>query len=116
MARPISTEHDSGVEVSLPLAVSVIRELWGSRRYWSFNGFCSDLISVTALSINPLKSEISFFYNPDAERASGKRLRPDSRPHHRSPASYDDCSLTCAWPRQFATSAGRSADYPQSPP
>jgi len=45
IARPISTEHDSGVDVSLPFAVRVMRELAGSRRYCSFNGFCSDLIS-----------------------------------------------------------------------
>src|SRR5215472_17553085 len=42
----MSTEHESGVLVSPPLAVKVMRELCGSRRYCSFNGFCSDLISM----------------------------------------------------------------------
>src|SRR4051812_26010740 len=42
----MSTEQDSGVAVSLPLAVNVIRELAGSRRYCSLNGFCNDLIST----------------------------------------------------------------------
>jgi hypothetical protein len=52
MARPISTEHDNGVAVSLPFAVNVIRELDGSRRYCSFNGFCSDLISTIPPTFN----------------------------------------------------------------
>src|SRR6266550_14979 len=43
----MSTEQDSGVVVSLPLAVKVIRDELGSLRYCSFNGRCSARTSMT---------------------------------------------------------------------
>src|SRR6476620_7127869 len=42
----MSTEQESGVPVSLPLAVKIIRELAGSCRYRSFKGFCIDRMSI----------------------------------------------------------------------
>src|SRR3954469_18822972 len=47
MARPMSTEQPKGEPVCPPFAVSVMRELCGSRRYCSFSGFCNDLISMS---------------------------------------------------------------------
>jgi hypothetical protein len=35
----MSTEQDNGVSFSEPLAVKVMREALGSRRYCSFKGF-----------------------------------------------------------------------------
>src|SRR4029077_10195815 len=46
MARPMSTEHATGTSVCPPFARRVICEASGSLRYCSFNGFCSDRISM----------------------------------------------------------------------
>src|SRR4030095_11860133 len=43
----MSTEQASGVAVSDPLAVKVMRELAGSRRYCSFSGRCRERTSIT---------------------------------------------------------------------
>src|SRR6266853_800596 len=42
MARPISTEQETGTSVWPPFARRVICEALGLLRYSSFNGFCSD--------------------------------------------------------------------------
>jgi len=41
----MSTEQERGVAFSLPFAVRVMRELAGSRRYWSLSGFWIDRMS-----------------------------------------------------------------------
>src|SRR4029453_19544810 len=47
----MSTEQEIGVSVWLPRARSVIREEPGSPRYFSFNGLCTDLRSMTLPSV-----------------------------------------------------------------
>src|SRR6267378_1152936 len=68
MVRPISTEHAIGVSVCPPLAVSVIRDLLGSLRYWSFSGFWTDLMSIAYLG--PLNHHSHQLLATDARRAA----------------------------------------------
>src|SRR3979490_1298134 len=50
MARPMSTEHVTGTSVCPPFARIVICEAFGSLRYCSFSGFCSDRRSMSTPS------------------------------------------------------------------